>query len=153
MNDCFKILEPQKITDTSREARFFSKETHTVQTNRFTEWSCSVQLFKKSMDWFLYDNGLRHERVKGLIPYAENAKESLSAICLSLLLNHAVCQYQRCIQDSRKHLRLGALQQQLATVAKLTLLDVCWSTALTYEPEFFSQLCRHLKEVFELYLL
>ena len=27
----------------------------------------SIDLQKKSMDWFLYDNGLRHERVKELI--------------------------------------------------------------------------------------
>ena len=24
----------------------------------------SIDLLRKSMDWFLYDNGLRHERVK-----------------------------------------------------------------------------------------
>ena len=24
----------------------------------------SIYFFRKSMDWFLYDNGLRHERVK-----------------------------------------------------------------------------------------
>ena len=27
----------------------------------------SIDLFRKSIDWFLYDNGLRHERVKFLV--------------------------------------------------------------------------------------
>ena len=27
-------------------------------------WNQSIHLLRKSMDWFLYDNGLRHERVK-----------------------------------------------------------------------------------------
>ena len=27
----------------------------------------SIDLLRKSMDWFLYDNGLRHERVNGYI--------------------------------------------------------------------------------------
>ena len=30
------------------------------------------------MDWFLYDNGLRHEKVKGLITKLEKAIESLT---------------------------------------------------------------------------
>ena len=28
----------------------------------------SIDLLRKSMDWFLYDNGLRHERVKMFRP-------------------------------------------------------------------------------------
>ena len=28
----------------------------------------SIDLLRKSMDWFLYDNGLRHERVKVNVP-------------------------------------------------------------------------------------
>ena len=27
-------------------------------------WNQSIHLLRKSMDWFLYDNGCRHERVK-----------------------------------------------------------------------------------------
>ena len=27
----------------------------------------SIYLFCKSIDWFLYDNGLRHERVKNVL--------------------------------------------------------------------------------------
>ena len=27
----------------------------------------SIDLLCKSVDWFLYDNGLRHERVKGTV--------------------------------------------------------------------------------------
>ena len=26
----------------------------------------SIDLLRKSLDWFLYDNGLRYERVKGI---------------------------------------------------------------------------------------
>ena len=29
----------------------------------------SIDVPSKSMDWFLYDNGLRHERVKGDLKY------------------------------------------------------------------------------------
>ena len=29
------------------------------------------------MDWFLYDNGLRHERVKALFAYASYSRVSL----------------------------------------------------------------------------
>ena len=33
-------------------------------TRQPTRFSVTVDLLRKSMDWFLYDNGLRHERVK-----------------------------------------------------------------------------------------
>ena len=37
----------------------------------------SIDLLCKSMDWFLYDNGLRHDRVKGT-----NLKRNWGASCL-----------------------------------------------------------------------
>ena len=33
------------------------------------------------MDWFLYDNGLRHERVKQFINYSPNRTKKLLKVC------------------------------------------------------------------------
>ena len=33
----------------------------------------SIDLLRKSLDWFLYDNGLRHERVKYINPFQPSA--------------------------------------------------------------------------------
>ena len=37
---------------------FFQREYNISESTE------SIHLLRKSMDWFLYDNGLRHERVK-----------------------------------------------------------------------------------------
>ena len=51
--------KPSKICQPSKNLNEYGlpNEDHTSQN-----------LLRKSMDWFLYDIGLRHERVKGLLP-------------------------------------------------------------------------------------
>ena len=43
----------------------------------------SIDLLCKSMDWFLYDNGLRHGRVKENTPFLKMEKLGYSCYCLS----------------------------------------------------------------------
>ena len=39
----------------------------------------SIDLLRKSMDWFLYDNGLRHERVKSIeIKYEKSMRSDFA---------------------------------------------------------------------------
>ena len=35
-------------------------------SKKIYQYSFFYLIYRKSMDWFLYDNGLRHERVKSL---------------------------------------------------------------------------------------
>ena len=43
---------------------FNSTEAIIIWRRPFSYRNQSIYLLRKSMDWFLYDNGLRHERVK-----------------------------------------------------------------------------------------
>ena len=44
---------------------FYDKMDLTLSWRRpFSYRKQSIYLFRKSMDWFLYDNGVRHEKVK-----------------------------------------------------------------------------------------
>ena len=60
------VNKPQSDTDIFRT--LFPKNTFggllMQKTNKFHEAFQSIDLLCKSMDWFLHDNGLRHERVK-----------------------------------------------------------------------------------------
>ena len=40
----------------------------------------STDLLSKSMDWFLYDNGLRHERVKEMVNDCTDSNESIDIL-------------------------------------------------------------------------
>ena len=60
----------------------------------------SIHLLRKSMDWFLYDNSIRLERVK-------NMKTTL-ILFFANILNYV---NQKRIQDSRKCLRWSTFQQ------------------------------------------
>ena len=74
---CLKILwyfirKLSIISITSITNIFYQHILITVCSNLTLSWwrplsykNQSIDLFCKSMDWFLYDNGLRHERVKG----------------------------------------------------------------------------------------
>ena len=49
----------------------------TLSWRRFLSYrNQSVDLLRQSMGWFLYDKGLRHERVKGLTSNEYNVKDS-----------------------------------------------------------------------------
>ena len=45
----------------------------------------SIDLLRKSMDWFLYDNGLRLERVKWLLSNEICTNKNLSKLCFIIL--------------------------------------------------------------------
>ena len=46
----------------------------------------SIDLLRKSMDWFLYDNGLRHERVRMICYYQKMAVAVTSQTCITITL-------------------------------------------------------------------
>ena len=49
----------------------------------------SIDLESKSMDWFLYDNGIRHERVKVFITHRflnVRSKETLLFSCYQIII-------------------------------------------------------------------
>ena len=49
----------------------------------------SLDLQSKSMDWFLYDNGLRHERVKALLlTYCLSVFDHIVGLALKVLIAH-----------------------------------------------------------------
>ena len=47
-----------------------------------------IYLLRKLMDWFLYDNGLRHERVKGYFQEVQKETSGIKSVKMfKLLLN------------------------------------------------------------------
>ena len=64
---CVSIIGSEQINagkcfedDLTLVVNFFMTEADTYRNQ-------SIDLLGKSMDWFLYDNGLRHERVKQVV--------------------------------------------------------------------------------------
>ena len=106
----------------------------TIQISQINNGALLRYLLRKSMDWFLYDNGLRHERVKSQISVTTVGFE-LQIFCkLSSYLTHLTIRPNRLGKFGVPEIH------QLSTGAA----DLCWLMLryFNFEPSFKLRWCR-----------
>ena len=60
-----QILKCKPALQAYRLQLFWGTSLTLLLQKSLTYWNQSINLQSKSMDWFLYDKDVRHERVKG----------------------------------------------------------------------------------------
>ena len=89
-------------------------------------WNQSINLLCKSMDWFLYDNGPRHERVK--------LSDSQSMLCMSFSWSSGLDNRANFRKSSRSFLNFG-----------MTMKNIIWSCTIKKKPP---KILRKLSQIY-----
>ena len=92
----------------------------------------SIDLYSKSMDWFLHDNDLRHKRVKYFLSSASKPSEPMVNICISencgnlqydlkIMWNKRLKLYKNCLVG---YLNINSLRKKIIDLRDHSVLNL-----------------------------